>query len=362
MKMNKNSLRIAIDISPIIYQTGVSTYTYQLVKHLLKVDSSNQYLLYGASLRGLDKLKAMSKPFRLAEQKFFPLPPVLGQILWNQIHLLPIEALIGKCDVFHSSDWYQPKTAAFAVTTVHDLAPIVLPKLTHPRIVAAHTRRLELVKKEVDRVIVPSKAVLNELVKFGVSENKINVIPEAVSEEFSQTPDTEIARVGKKYNIQKPYLFSLGVGGRKNTDKLIAAFKNLGLDMNLVLAGHKPESFKFDSKDIIFTGLVEQKDLPALYSGALALVYVSVYEGFGLPILEAFACGTPVVMSDIAVHKEVAADAALLVDPKSVESIVEGIKSVLKHPKLYKEKGLKRAKDFSWNKAAKMTQEIYNLA
>jgi glycosyltransferase involved in cell wall biosynthesis len=114
-----------------------------------------------------------------------------------------------------------------------------------------------------------------------------------------------------------------------------------------------------ESRNIRILGNVTQKDLIGLYSGAKALVYPSLYEGFGLPILEAFACGCPVVTSNISSMAEVAGDAAALVDPDSVESIGEGIEKVLRGPKSYIEKGLKRVKDFSWEKTARMTLEVY---
>ena len=131
-------MKIGIDISQVIYGTGVSTYTENLVKALLLQDKKNEYLLFGGSLRRRADLKTFVSELKgNFESKFFPIPPTLGDILWNRLHILPIEKLVGDLDVFHSSDWTQPPSKAFKVTTVHDLIPlkfpgILIPKLSQP--------------------------------------------------------------------------------------------------------------------------------------------------------------------------------------------------------------------------------------
>ncbi|KKQ96568.1 MAG: hypothetical protein UT23_C0029G0007, partial [Candidatus Woesebacteria bacterium GW2011_GWA1_39_12] len=107
-------MKIAIDISQSIYGTGVSWYTRSLVENLLTLDDQNEYLLFGGSLRRLGELR------KFAKGKYYPIPPSLADFIWNRLHVLPIENLIGEVDVFHSSDWTQPPSKAFKVTTVHD--------------------------------------------------------------------------------------------------------------------------------------------------------------------------------------------------------------------------------------------------
>src|SRR5574341_726113 len=130
-------MRIGIDVSQIVYGTGVSVYTQNLVRELLRIDDQNEYLLFGGSLRQLGDLKSKLKEFNVVK-KIFPLPPTALDLLWNRLHILPIESLVGKLDAYHSSDWTQAPSTAFKVTTVHDLVPVKYPHESHPRIVAAH--------------------------------------------------------------------------------------------------------------------------------------------------------------------------------------------------------------------------------
>ncbi len=361
-------MKIAIDISQIIYGTGVSVYTENLAKNLSKIDSENKYILFGGSLRRLNDIKEKTKGLgRNFIAKLFPIPPTVSDLIWNRLHILPIEWLVGKVDVFHSSDWTQPPSRAFKVTTVHDLSPIIFPESTKKDVIRnipkTHMARLNLVKKEVDRIIVPSNATKKDLLEMNFNEAKIRIIPEAVEEEFKPATNEEIDRAKRKFNLTRPYLLTIGVGGRKNTDNLVRAFENVRakqrLDLILVGGG----SYNADStRGTRPIGHITNPELSAIYSGAEALVYPSLYEGFGLPILQAFACGCPVLTSNISSMPEVAGDAAVLVDPKSVDSITEGIRMVLKEKEDLIKKGFKRVKDFSWEKTARETLKVYNEA
>ncbi len=353
-------MKIAIDISQIVYETGVSVYTQNLVKNLLEIDNQNEYILFGGSGRKLDYLKNFTKNLKgNFKAKFFPTPPILSDFIFNKLHVLSVENLIGKVDVFHSSDWTQPKSSAFKVTTIHDLAPILFPQYTHPRINKVHKRRLAWVKKEVNRIIVPSQSIKNDLTNLGFSKAKIRVISEAVDEIFMPQSKQKIKNLKVKYNIKNDYLLSVGVGGRKNTQRLIEAFNKLdsAYNLQLVLIGNNFE-FK-NQKNIIFTGHVSKSDLSIFYSGAKALIYPSIYEGFGLPILEAFAMNCPVVTSNTGSLKELANSYAYLCDPESVNSIADAIDKIIKNPQKYTEKAYKKSKEFSWQKTAKETLRIY---
>lgn len=129
---------------------------------------------------------------------------------------LPIETLIGKVDVFHSSDWSQPKSKAFNVTTVHDLAPIFMPQLTPKDIVYVHKNRLKRIYNEVDKIIVPSNFTKNELLRLGFNNEKIKVIYEAPGKVFKKQPSKEVGKIKKKYRINGNYILAVGVGKRKN--------------------------------------------------------------------------------------------------------------------------------------------------
>lgn len=356
-------MRIAIDISQIVYGTGVSVYTRNLVDNLLKIDKENEYVLFAGSLRRKKDILSF-----YPSAKVFPIPPTLSDIIWNRLHVFPIEKLIGKVDVLHTSDWSEPPASAFKVTTVHDLAPFIYPNL-FPKdilrnIVNVHKFKIARVKEETKRIIVPTKATENDLVKLGFSKEIIRVIPESIQPGFTKVSEERINFVLRKYKIFGDYVLSVGVDPRKNTERIIKAFEHslAGKGFKLVIVGNQKYVQIKDLRNVRFLGNVKTEDLIGLYSGAKALIHPSLYEGFGLPILEAMACGCPVVTSNISSMAEVAGDAAVLVDPFEVDSISDGIERVVRGPKSFVDKGLRRVEDFSWEKTARMTLDVYREA
>lgn len=347
-------MRVGIDVSQIVYGTGVSTYTKNLVASLLSADEENEYVLFAGSLRR--KAEILNT---FPNTKVFPIPPTAADFLWNRLHAFPIEKLIGKVDVFHTSDWSEPPSSAFKVTTVHDLYPLKFPKMVHSKVLETHKRKLYWVRKESKRIIVPSISTKNDLVHFGFNEDIIRVIPEAPSRIKIQ--DEEIAAVKKKYNVRGEYLISIGVTPLKNTEKIIKAFRLAlpGKDLKLLVAG-RPSNLKLQpERNVRYLGYVPENDLSALLSGSRGLIFASLYEGFGIPILDAFSCSVPVVTSNIGSMPEVAGNAAELVDPNSVNSIAEGIQKIFRGPKSFIDRGNARVKEFSWEKTATQTLEVY---
>lgn len=357
-------MKIGIDISQIVYGTGISTYTRNLVEALLALDKDNEYIVFGGSLRRKGELKAFLASLKgNVSGKVYPFPPTIADILWNRLHVLKIERLVGDLDVFHSSDWTQPPSSAFKVTTIHDLVPLRFPQYSHPRIVSAHKARLKHIKREIDIVIVPSNATKEDLMVSGVSEDKIRVISEAPDPIFKPAKKKEIEKLKREHRIKKGYILAVGVGPRKNTERIIESYEKVraGRDLKLIILGHPYKRIE-QKRGVIFTGHVEINKMPVYYSGAEVLVYPTLYEGFGLPVLEAFSCKAPVVTSNISSLPEIAADAAEIVDPYDVDSITEGIRNALSRKKGLINRGLERSKDFSWHKTAKMTLEVYNEA
>ena len=350
-------MKIAIDISQIVYGTGVSLYTKSLVENLLKIDHDNEYLLFAGALR---RRSDVLKMFPGAQ--ILPIPPMVADFVWNRVHQLPIDKLIGKIDVLHTSDWAEPASSAFKVTTIHDLYPLKFPKLIDPRVRDVHTRRLSWVFRESSRIIVPSLSTKNDLLELGVDEPRIRVVGEAPV--FSRAPEEAINKAKLKYGIKGNYLIAIGVTALKNTLRIVKAFHlaSAGRDLKLVLAG-RPTGVKItEERNVRVLGYVPNEDLEALLTGSSGLIFASVYEGYGIPILDAFACGVPVVTSNTASMPEVTGEAAVLVDPMSVHSIGEGIARILRGPKGYVEKGLSRVKDFSWEKTARETLAVYKEA
>ena len=338
-------MKIGIDISQIVYGTGVSVYTKNLVENLLKIDNRNEYIFFFASLRR----KIQNPNFKIQNQnvklKTFKIPPTLLEILWNRLHILPVEKFIGGVDVFHSSDWTEPPVKkAVKVTTIHDLAVLRYPETFPQKIVEVHKRKLEWVKKETRLIIAVSESTKKDIVELlGIKLEKIRVIYEAVGKEFEPQDKNKIEKIKKKYGIKGDYLLAFSGPERKNLERIRQATE----EFNLFVIGQP---------------YVEHQDLPGLYSGALGLVYASLYEGFGLPILEAMACGCPVVTSNVSSMPEVAGKAAILVDHLSVENIKMGIKKMLKEREKLIKLGFRRVLDFSWQKTARQTLEIYEEA
>ncbi len=347
-------MKIAIDISQIVYGTGVSIYTENLVKNLLKIDKQDEYLLFAGTLRRKqDVLKIFP------QTKVFPVPPTLGDFVWNRLHIFPIEKLIGNVDVLHTSDWTEPPSNAFKVTTVHDLYPFKFPRLVHPKILAVHKRKMVWILKESQRVLVPSNSTKEDLVGLGIKEEKMRVIYEAPS--LLKTSLDKVSEIKKKYNLQGDYLISIGITKLKNTENIIKAFHlgSAGKDVKLVLVGRPVGIELKEERNVRILGHVATNELAALLTGSKGLIYSSLYEGFGIPILDAFNCEVPVVTSNISSMKEVAGEAAQLVDPYDPSSISQGIERILRGPKGFIEKGLARVKDFSWEKTARETLSVY---
>lgn len=356
-------MKIAIDVSSIIYGTGVSVYTRNLVRALLAIDQQNKYVLFGGSLRRKSEFYAFTQNLNGNFQtKFYNLPPLALDILWNKLGAMPIEALTGKIEIYHSGDWAQAPSKAFKVTTVHDLAPILLPRQTHPKIVSVHKRKLRRSIKYCNIIIVPSSSTKIDLVKLGVNAKKVHVIHEAVDPEFRKAKKADVERVRKKYRLSDSYALSVGASERKNIKNAAAGFEKsvpeTGLKEYVVVgSGKLPEG-----RGIRGLGYVSEEDLPALYTGAKVFLYTSLYEGFGLPILESFVAETPVVTSNISSMPEVAGEAAVLVNPEDTASITAGIIEAIKNRKNLIEKGKIQLTKFSWEKAAKETLAVYNKA
>jgi glycosyltransferase involved in cell wall biosynthesis len=309
-------MKIGIDVSQVVYGTGVSRYTSNLVKNLLELNHEDQFVLFGGSLRKMDTLRSYYREITAKNVKkiLAPISPSMADFIWNRVHRFKIEKVIGNIDIFHTSDWTEPPTKALKVTTVHDLAPIKFPKLTAKRIVEVHTQKLEWVKKESRAIFVPSETIKNDLIQLDFNGDIIYITPEAA--DYSIASRVEVDKTKKKYGIRKNYLLSVGVGYRKNTDRILEAYKEIkkDIDLELVLVGNSG-NYKSD-EGVIVTGFVSDNELSALYTGADVLVYPSMYEGFGIPILDAFNCKIPVVTSNVGSMREIGEGAAVWVVEK----------------------------------------------
>jgi glycosyltransferase involved in cell wall biosynthesis len=369
-------MKIGIDISQLAYPgTGVATYTQNLVENLLKTDKENEYLLFFSSLRKKTQISNLKIQNYNSKLKTYSFPPIFLELLWNKLHRLPMEMFMGKLDVLHTSDWLEPPSQAVKVTTVHDLAVYKYPESFAVRgghdIVTNQKRKLAWVKKESKLIIADSLATKKDLIEIlGISEEKIRVIYLAAEKTYGEREIREIREIRKKYELDRLYVLMMGAGEpRKNLARGIRAFREIGAiwsELELVIVGKygwgEEDNLKFKIKNLKLLGYVPREDLPALYAGAEVFVYPSLYEGFGLPILEAMSCGCPVVTSNVSSLPEIAGEAGVLVDPLKIEDIAEGIRIAMNSRMELREKGLEQVKKFSWEKTTRETLAVYQEA
>jgi glycosyltransferase involved in cell wall biosynthesis len=262
------------------------------------------------------------------------------------------------------------------VVTLYDATPFLFPE-THTLLTTLlHRFYVPMTLRNVDAVITISEVAKLDLVRFlHVPAGRVHVVPLAVDPGFRPVAADESARVVARYGLAPPFVLYVGaLEPRKNVPTLLRAFARLRSDfpnLRLVLCGGQRWDFgpipraiaQLGLADVVrFTGYVPDADLPALYSAAAVFCFPSLAEGFGLPILEAMACGTPVVCSNASSMPEVAGDAALLVEPTDAEAVAQSIGRVLREPDLaaaLRQRGLDRAAQFSWELTAERTLAVY---
>jgi len=371
---------IGIDVSSVSYQTGVSNYTLNLVRSLLKIDKTNQYKLFYSSLRlPLPKeIEILSSHPNVSIYQF-KIPPTLLQIFWNQLRLFPIEYFIGKCDLFHTSDWTQPPTInCKTIATIHDLTPFLFPKWHHQKVIQAHQNKMYWATKKCCHFICVSQNTKNDLLKLfpQIDPQKISVIYEAAETKYSQFLKLSSNLQQKKKDIIKKQYgltnFILAQGTReprKNLDRLVESFLKFKNEfpkstVELAITGKYGwgEDLKAKNPSVKILGFIPEKDMVALHASAICLAYPSLYEGFGLPVVKSLQVGTPVITSNISSLPEITENSAILVDPNSTEDIKKAIEKIVNSNKLRQQlsqKGIKQAQKFSWIKTATQTLSVY---
>ncbi len=291
--------------------------------------------------------------------------------LWEQFYLPT--ALHGR--LLWSPNNTGPLAVANQVCTIHDLAPLDKPEWFSSQFAAWYRWLLPPLARRVRHIVTISEFSKHRIMKLlGVRPEKITVVPNGVDERFHPAADHEIAAMRSALKLgEDPYLLSVGsVEPRKNLGRLLEAWRSaqrsLPSNVSLVVAGGRGSSRVFGEvaigempERVHFTGYVADQHLPALYSGAAAMVYPSLYEGFGLPPLEALACGTTVVTSRTTAIPEAVGDCAILVDPADTDSIAEGIIKAVNDRDTVAElafQGIERAERFTWDRSADATLRV----
>jgi glycosyltransferase involved in cell wall biosynthesis len=366
-------MHIGIDASrlSVASRTGTERYSYEVLAALARHETPHTYTLYCNGIPAV--LPPLGPAFRLRN---IPAPRLwtharLSLELWRHspdvlfvpAHVIPL--------------WHPPRS----VVTIHDLGYLAFPEAHTP----ARRRELHLTTLwsalSARRIIAISHATRADLVRhYGISPAKIDVVHHGLSPQFRPQHDPAVlAATCARYGLGAPGSYLLYVGTvqpRKNLARLIDAFAQVvrqapgGAALRLVLAGKKGwlteeierrAAASGIADQVLFPGFVADDDLPALLSGALAFVFPSLYEGFGMPVLEAMACATPVLTSTTSALPEVAGDAALLVDPHDTAAIAEGLARLISDAALrerLRERGVQRAAQFTWDRCASETLRV----
>jgi glycosyltransferase involved in cell wall biosynthesis len=367
--------RITIDYTPAHEQGGgIGRYVRELVASLAAIDNKTSYNLFVA---GTTHASTTPISANFAWRTTRISPKWLAR-MWQRLKLpLPVETFIGSTDLFHATDFVLPPTRPHTRTllTVHDLSFVRTPETAHPALKQYLDAVVPRSIKRATHILADSQATKDDIVDlYSCKPDRISVLLGGVDAHFKPSDLTPPIRA--RYSIpDKPYVFSVGtVQPRKNYSRLIQAIARLreqGTDIDLVISGghgwlqegiHETVRATKMTDHVHFTGFVDDSDLPALYSGAECMAFPSLYEGFGLPVLESMACGTPVLTSNISSLPEVAGDAAVMVDPLDTEAIAHGLSTLLDDTDLRTkliERGYLQKSRFTWRRAATQLKDIY---
>ncbi|MEO1163919.1 MAG: glycosyltransferase family 1 protein [Chloroflexota bacterium] len=370
---------IGIDYTPAYEQgAGIGRLTRDLVTALLAYDSATQYKLF---VSGASHSELKFAPAPNGVWKSTRLSPTWLARIWHRTQLpVPVEAFTGQVDLYHATDFTLPPTlpSTKTIVTVHDLSFVRVPDAASARLRAYLNAVVPRSVRRATHVLADSQATKDDLCDlYGLQDADVTALLSGIDARYEPTKDiVELMTTRNKYSISdKPYIFSIGtVQPRKNYSRLIRALKIIrerGLNVQLVIAGGKGwlEGEMYQTLDetgmrehVNLIGFVDDEDVPALYSGAECVAYVSLYEGFGFPVLEGMACGTPVVTSNVSSLPEVAGDVAIMVDPYEVEAIADAIETVLTDSDLRNDmiqRGYTHARQFTWEKSARKLHTIY---
>jgi glycosyltransferase involved in cell wall biosynthesis len=369
-------MRLAIDALPLLVRSaGVKNYLYHWIASLRRVargrtapaDFSIDLFPRLGQLGPLDHEHSQVGTLRtwtsLALFHFFNLP---GNVSLDWFE---------RADVFHASYLQNPPRRPRLTATIHDLTCWTMPEFHTAANVAAERRRAEKIWKRADGLIAVSADTHDQAVRvLGLDARRIRVIHNGVDSRFFTASEVEASRARARYSLERPYVLWVGtIEPRKNLDGALDAWASLASELRrefeLVVAGPQgwaaPQTIarlRSVPEDVRCLGYVPEADLPGLTAGAAALFYPSLYEGFGLPVAQAMACGVPVVTSNVSALPEVAGEGALYADPRSLSELRAALERVLLSPELREKLGAagrERAKRYRWEEAARQSLEFF---
>ncbi|MDI6617126.1 MAG: glycosyltransferase family 1 protein [Clostridiales bacterium] len=351
--------------------TGIGTYTRQILKNLLTIDGSNNYYIFWSG--------SEYSPFKRDNAKI-SLSSKKHHRFWEQYYI-PQVLKSKNVDIYHvpqnGMGLPQSKYCLY-IATIHDLIPYIMPETVGRSYLTKFLSQMPQVISNIDMIITVSEWSKKDIMRiFNVPDEKIAVTYLAADEMFTPMDKKAASEfIGQKYGINKNMILYIGgFSPRKNVKSILVAFsmiyKNLSKDYCITIIGSSKDDHQFLTKlaqtlniddKVFFTGYVPYGDLPYFYNASDLFVYPSLYEGFGLPVLEAMCCGTPTITSNISSIPEVAGDAALLINPFDTEELAKAMEDVLEDNNKKIDlisKGFKQASKFSWEKTAAETLKIY---
>jgi glycosyltransferase involved in cell wall biosynthesis len=365
-------VRIAIDIRK-YHDFGIGTYVRNLVHHLAHIDQQTEYVLL-CRPQDRDAIALPSANFRVVPE------PASPYSLAEQVRI-PMALRREHVDLFHSPHYVLPPLIhCRSVVTIHDCIHLMFPQYLPGRVAHAYAKvQMWTAAHRSDRVLTVSETSKQDILRrFRIPADKVTVVYNAIDERLTIPPAPEdFARVRVRYQLRDPFALYVGnIKPHKNLERLIEAFRELRQQpefesLKLVIIGDEISKYQGLRravhrhklhKHVRFFGFVAPETLGVLYRLARVFVFPSLYEGFGLPPLEAMYFGTPVVTSNVSSLPEVVGDAAILVDPYSSESIAEGMRRALLDEELrasLREKGMARAREFSWESSVRQIHEVY---
>jgi glycosyltransferase involved in cell wall biosynthesis len=365
-------MKIGIDVRCLMQEhySGVSWYTYSLLRAMMRMSQDNEYILFYNNSKDI-KMPVFDSP-QFSYRKF-NYPNKLLNSSFNFFDLPQVDKMIGPVDAFFmpNINFISLSDKCKKVITVHDLSYLRYPHFWTVKSRLWHKTLLyKQILQKADAIIAVSHSTKTDLIELlNIPSEKIKVIHEGVSDKFRPVLNqVELARVKKKYNLPAKFILYLAtLEPRKNVDGIIDAYNKLGLDVPLIIGGgvgwksRRIQKLAAKNTNIRLVGYVDEIDKRALYTLSNLFVYPSYYEGFGLPPLEAMACGTPVIAGANSSQLEVLGSAGLLVDPHNVEDIAQAIDVMLSDDSLREkmiDNGLLQSSKFNWQEAAINTLQV----